>query len=347
MVKPQSSFCRAGPGAPRRIALSQVSPNIRRMSLASASALPPPDFEVASAFPEAAWLRQAAAAWDWASIRRYVDGLPAETNRSFAVGVLSEAKGVEGWMRELLAAAPDDVLALTVLGTREVNIGWEIRTAARAEHVSREQFAGLHAHLRQAEQVLIRATALDPSFDAAWARRITTAKGLQLGQNEARRRYDRLAAYHAHHFSGQGGLLQQLCPKWGGSWEAAHAFARECLLNAPEGALNGGMVAEVHMEHWLALRGKEREEYLRQGHVQAEVVEAAERSALHPQFQRGYGWVTVQGHFAALFSLMGDLARAAACFRALGNLASEYPWAYLGGDATAAYVKHRDAAFVR
>jgi hypothetical protein len=317
------------------------------MPPASASTLPPPDFEVASAFPEAAWLRQAAAAWDWAAIQRYVYGLPQGTNRSFAVGVLAKVKGVEDWMRHLLAAAPDDVLALTVLGTREVFIGWEIRTAKRAKDVSREQFEGLHAHLRQAEQLLIRATALDPSFDAAWARRITTCMGLQLGQNEARRRYDRLAAHHPHHFSGQGGLLQQLCPKWGGSWEAAHDFARTCALSAPEGALNGGMVAEVHMEHWLDLRGKEREEYLRQDHVRAEIVEAAERSALHPHFHRGYGWVSVQGHFAALFSLMGDMARAAACFRALGNLASEHPWAYLGGDAAAAYVKHRDAALAR
>jgi hypothetical protein len=314
------------------------------MSHVSASSLPPPDFEVASAFPEADWLRQAAAARDWAAIRQYIDGLPQGTDRSFAVRVLSEVPGIEGWLRDVVATAPDDVLVLTVLGAREVRIGWEIRTTARAEHVSREQFAGLHAHLRQAEQLLIRATALDPSYDAAWAERLTTAMGLQLGQNESRRRYDRLAAHHPNQFSAQGRLLQQLCPKWGGSWKAAHGFARECLLGAPEGAMNGGLVAEAHLEHWLALRGKEREEYLRQDSVRAELVEAAERSALHPNFHRGYGWVTVQGCFAAMFSLMGDTARAAACFRVLGNLASEYPWANLGRDAAAAYVKHRDNA---
>ncbi|WP_330458269.1 hypothetical protein OIB37_16005 [Streptomyces sp. NBC_00820] len=316
------------------------------MSFASGSALPPPDFEVASVFPEAAWLRQAAAARDWASIRQYVDGLPREVSRSFAVGVLDAVPGIEGWMREILAATPDDVLALTVLGAREVVIGWEIRTSASAKDVSREQFAGLHAHLRQAEQRLIRATALDPSSDAAWAERLTTAKGLELGQNEARRRYDRLAAHHPHHFNGQGRLLQQLCPKWGGSWEAAHGFARECLLNSPEGAVNGAMVAEVHMEHRLALRGQERDAYLRQAHVHAELAEAAERSVLHPHFRRDYGWVIAQSAFAAMFSLVGDLARAAACFRALGPFASKYPWSYLG-DPAAAFVKHRDAALAK
>ncbi|MGI5139516.1 MULTISPECIES: hypothetical protein [unclassified Streptomyces] len=318
------------------------------MSLASASALPPPDFEVASAFPEVGWLRQAAAAYDWPAIHRYVDGLPQGTDRAFVVGVLAEVPSVEHALRELVAAAPDDVFALTVLGAREVQIGWGIRTGARAKNVSREQFAAFHAHLREAERLLIRATALDPSYDAAWSERLNTARGLQLGQNEARRRYARLAAYHPHHFTGQARLLQQVCPKWSGSWEAAHGFARECMLGAPEGALNGGLVAEAHVEHWLDLGSEpSRGEYLRQPHVQAELVEAAERSVLHPRFRRPYGWVIVEGCFAALFSLIGDTARAAACFRALGNLASEYPWAYFGGDAAAAYVKHRDTALAR
>ena len=104
------------------------------------SPLPPPDFELASAFPEVAWLRQAAAASDWASIRQYVDGLPQGTDRAFVVRVLAEIPGVEHLLREQVAAAPYDVFALTVLSARVVDIGWEIRTSARAQHVTREQF---------------------------------------------------------------------------------------------------------------------------------------------------------------------------------------------------------------
>ncbi|MGW2649535.1 hypothetical protein ACWC2T_32620 [Streptomyces sp. NPDC001393] len=310
------------------------------------SPLPPPDFELASAFPEAGWLRQAAAASDWAAVRQYVDGLPYGTDRAFVVRVLAKAPGVEHPLRAQVAAAPYDVFALTVLGARLVDIGWEIRTGARAKDVSREQFARFHAHLREAEQLLIRATALDPSYDAAWAERLNTARGLQLGRNEARRRYDRLARHHPSHFTGQARLLQQLCPKWGGSWEEAHGFARECMLGAPDGALNAGLVAEAHIEHWLDLKSEARTEYLRRPNVHAELTEAAARSVLHPQFRRPYGWVMVQGAFAALFSLMGDLASAAVHFRALGGLASQYPWNYLGKPAEA-YVRHRDAALAR
>jgi hypothetical protein len=92
-------------------------------------------------------------------------------------------------------------------------------------------------------------------------------------------------------------------------------------------------VAEVHLEHWVDLAKDRRAEYLRQSYVHRELVEAAERSVLHPEFRRPFGWVTVQGTFAALFGLIGDQERAAAHFRALGNLASSYPWSYLGDPA--------------
>ncbi|MGV9322302.1 hypothetical protein [Streptomyces sp. NPDC003660] len=312
------------------------------MSLASP--LPPPDFEITSAYPEVAWLRQAVAAWDWAGVRQYLAGLPQGSDTSQVFGTVAGTEGVEAALRDLVAAAPDDVFALTLLGAREIAIGWEVRTAARAESVTREQFATFHAHLRTAEQLLIRATALDPSYVPAWAERLNTARGLGLGQNEARRRYDRLAKSHPHHFTAQTRLLQQLCPKWGGSWEAAHSFARDRMLGAPDGSLSAGLVAEAHLEHWLDLdAGEERHAYLGQPHVHAELVEAAGRSVLHPEFRRDPGWVTVAGCFAALFSLIGDTARAAAHFRALGNLASKLPWSYLG-DPAEVYVRHRDAA---
>ncbi|MYV37589.1 hypothetical protein GT030_01590 [Streptomyces sp. SID1328] len=312
------------------------------MSLASP--LPPPDFEITSAHPEVAWLRQAVAARDWAAVRQYLAGLPQGSDTSQVFSTVAGTDGVERALRELVTAAPDDVFALTLLGAREVQIGWTVRTAARAESVTRAQFATFHAHLRTAEQLLIRATALDPSYAPAWAERLNTARGLQLGQNEARRRYDRLAKSHPHHFTAQSRLLQQLCPKWSGSWEAAHSFARDRMLAAPQGSLNAGLVADAHLEHWLDLdAGGERHAYLGQAHVHAELVEAAGWSVLHPQFRREPGWVTVAGCFAAMFSLIGDTARAAAHFRALGNLASKLPWSYLG-DPTEAYTRHRDAA---
>lgn len=313
----------------------------------SETPLPPPDFEIASAYPVVGRLRQAAAAHDWAAIRAFYAELPPGQDRTFVLSALDSVPGIEVPLGRLVSADPDDLLAATLLAAREVTLGWEARTGASAKQVSAEQFAALFGHLRRAERLLIRVTALDPSFDPAWATRLNTALGLQLGQNEARRRYDRLARHQPSHFTGQARLLQQLCPKWGGTWEAAHGFARECMLGAPGGALNGGLVAEAHMEHWMALGGADkRSEYLRQSHVHRELAEAAEYSVLHPEFRRPFGWVVVEGTFAALFSLIGDRERAAAHFRALGDLASTYPWSYLGTPADA-YTKYRADALAR
>jgi hypothetical protein len=309
--------------------------------------LPPPDFEVASAYPVVGRLRQAAQACDWAAIRAFAASMPHGSDRTIIAMTVADVPGVERPLRELVAANPNDLLAATLLASREVTIGWGVRTDARATHVSRDQFEVFHRHLRQAEQLLIRVIAVDSANDLAWTERLNTARGLQLGQNEARRRHDRLTRHHPGHFTGQARLLQQLCPKWGGSWEAAHAFARECMLSAPAGALNAGLVAEAHLEHWEDLKDKnERAEYLRLPHVHHELVQAAERSVLHPAFQRPFGWVIVQGTFAAMFSLIGDLPRAAVHFRGLGNLASRYPWSYLG-DPAGAYARHRAAAFAK
>lgn len=123
-----------------------------------------------------------------------------------------------------------------------------------------------------------------------------------------------------------------------------HAFARECMLAAPEGSLNAVLVVEGHLERWVDLNGGSAgERYLRSGPVRDEIHEAASRSVWHPNFQRGYGWVGVQNTFAMVFGLMEDHQAAATQFVALGELATEDPWDYLG-DPAEQFVRWRKQA---
>ncbi|MGC4857375.1 hypothetical protein ACLQ24_29425 [Micromonospora sp. DT4] len=139
---------------------------------------------------------------------------------------------------------------------------------------------------------------------AAWTERIIIARGLQLGQNEARRRYDRLAQQHPHHATAQAALLQQLCPKWSGDGDRAFAFARECAQAAPVGAPNAVLVVEAHLERWLDFdTDRERTAYVRSTPVAEEIMQAAQRSMLHPDFVDRPGWVWVRSSFALMFSL--------------------------------------------
>jgi hypothetical protein len=171
-----------------------------------------------------------------------------------------------------------------------------------------------------------------------------TARGLQLGQSEARRRYDQAARFAPHHLAPQTQLLQHLCPKWGGTFDQVHTFARDCAFSAPPGSVNGQLVAAGHLEHWATLSGTEAQAYLASSAVQAEVAAAASHSVLNPAFLPVFGWVVAHGYFALFHSVAGNRAAAAVHFQAIRSFDASLPWTYFYGEAEARYTTHRAAA---
>ncbi|MFI5620635.1 hypothetical protein [Streptomyces sp. NPDC051567] len=318
------------------------------------SALPPPGrpvFEPVDRIPSLAALRACVQRKDWTGVAAAFEALPDEDDRALACRVVSETDGAETFLQEVADRLPGDPLPRTLLAERLIITGWEIRSDSRAEHVSERQFRDFHAHLRRAEILLIEVCAEHPAYALAWYLRSLTARGLELGQSESRRRYDRLAEHHPHHFSGQMQLLQQLCPKWGGSWEAAHGFARECARRAPEGGPNGALVALAQIEQYVELAEKEgksrAETYLRDPEQLTRLLEAGARSVLHPAARAdAHQAVGAHNAFAAVHSAAGRHAEAAPHFRALGDAAEEFPWSYLGNHEEE-FVRHRKSALAK
>ncbi|MFD3700024.1 hypothetical protein ACFWUZ_28535 [Streptomyces sp. NPDC058646] len=319
------------------------------------SALPPPGrpvFEPADRIPSLAALREAVRRGDWDAVHDGLGTLASEDDRALASRVVAETDGAETFLRSQVDRRPRDPLARALLADRFVQIGWAIRSGHRAEHVSEHQFRDFHAYLRRAEVLLIDVCAEYPAYALAWYLRVITARGLELGASEARRRYDRLAEHHPHHYSGQQQLLQQLCPKWGGSWEAAHGFAHRCAAEAPQGSPSGALVAIAQMEQYLELSEKEgkgsAETYLRAPENHARLIDAAARSVLHPDFRAdAHHAVAAHSAFAAAHCAAGRHADAAPHFRALGDHASEFPWSYLSNDHEAVFVRHRKTALAK
>ncbi|GAA4576513.1 hypothetical protein GCM10023176_48070 [Micromonospora coerulea] len=301
------------------------------MIAAMPAPLPAIDFDPAAAFPEVNDMRAALAARDWPRVRQLLD--PRDwAGRAFLAGFADEQAGIGEWLRHVLARQPGDTVAATMLAAHLIDAGWKIRTDKLAKDVGREQFAQLHEHLRQAEQILIDVCAREPGNVLAWEERLTTAMGLSLGQAEARRRYDRLARYAPHHRSAQSRLLQQLYPKWGGSWEKAFDFARECMHAAPEGAQNAVLLAEAHLERFVCFdTDGERGAYLQDPQLVQDIWAAGQRSVLHPNFRHDPGWVSTRSVFLFWFGLTGQWPAAAAQLTALGHLGSQHPWSYVGG----------------
>ncbi|MEU4424982.1 hypothetical protein AB0F81_30550 [Actinoplanes sp. NPDC024001] len=298
-----------------------------------------------AAYPEITALRAALERRDWPACRAVLDS-SGPMERTGLLRAVSEDDGLDEFLRSVLAANPADGAASALLGMHLIDVGWKIRTGASARYVSREQFAAFHDWLGKAERVLIDGAAYNPRDPAIWTARLTSARGLQLGLAEARRRHDRMAAGDPHHLPGQLQLLQMLCPKWDGTWEQVHEFARDAMNAAPPGGPHGVLVAEAHIEH--VFDGETRADmlgYLANEPVRAEIYQAAQRSIWHPQFRRGYGWLEALSTFALLFMLLDDQRAAAATFGALGNLAARHPWDYLDDDVVTQIRQARSWAF--
>lgn len=291
-------------------------------------ALTPPTFDETAPFPEVKRWRAAVAAGDWPTLAATIAALPDADSRNFAVRAIGRTTGSEGFLSRV-AAQTGDTLALLLLASRQVEMGWAARGARSAKATSRGQFARFHEHLAEAERLLVEVTAREPGNAPAWDLRIMTARGLQMGQAEAWRRYQQVAAHEPHHYPAQAQMLQQLAPKWGGSWDDMYGFARDCAAAAPPGAVNPVLVAEAHLERWLNAPGTPQyTKAVRTEQVRAELSEAAHKSVLNPAVRRDYRYYTAHSTFALAFTVAGTWSTAAPHFRAAGRYHSGIWWGY-------------------
>ncbi|MFD9128784.1 hypothetical protein [Kitasatospora sp. NPDC059571] len=304
-------------------------------------------FDPAAAIPELAAVRQAAERGDWPAVGALFAGCAEEEGRMVLADEVAGTAGAEHLLARVLEVRPNDPLATALLADRHIHLGWDARTSRRAQDVTAEGWQGFRHHLNRAEQLLIGAVARDRGHAMAWSLRITVAMGLSLGQSEARRRQRCLSLASPHHYDGQRRLLQQLLPKWGGSWDAAHAFVHESVRAAPPGSICGALVARYHVERLEELGRQDRLAYAARPDVRHELAGAAAASVLHPACRVRYGLITAHSMFALLASLAGDPAAAALHFRAMGPYGSTYPWGILGGQPEETFAEHRARALGR
>ncbi|MET4923275.1 hypothetical protein P3L51_13080 [Streptomyces sp. PSRA5] len=292
--------------------------------------------------PDLARLRAAAARRDWPALREQLAGIPDGQERTWLLGRVVDVEGIEEWIPVVIAAEPESALALLVSGARRVSWAWEARTGLRANHVSREQFKTFHERLRVAEEELYEVAEREPDWVAPWYFLQMAGRGLQVGQEAARLRFEAAVSRCPAHMGAHQQQLQQVCAKWSGSHEEMHGFARTSMLKGPEGSSLGELVALAHLEHWLDLDAGEDTAYIRRSDVVAELHEAADRSVRHPAYERPRDWIPTFNTFAMAFSLAGEKKAAAELFNALEGRVTDFPWQYISNDAAKAFGKWRD-----
>ncbi|MEI7056130.1 hypothetical protein WBG06_09975 [Nocardioides sp. CCNWLW239] len=276
-------------------------------------------------------LKDAVDAGDWPRVRASLETFD-EARLDTAIGCIQDVE-CEEWLEKVLADDPTDHVAKTLLGARYVTIGWTVRTGHRAADVSAEQFRQFHEWLTRAEELLTEVCAQRPDYVQAWTMRQPVAMGLSLGLEEARRRYDKVAALSPHHASAQSNYLQQIVPKWGGSWESAEAFATECRDAAPMGSPSRALELDVMIERWLddsSYKAKIDLDRLRQ---------IAEETVDHPDHRPGIWGAAVHSQLALLYCLAGKAPLAKPHFLALDGFPSRTGWRYLADDSYASFYR--------
>ena len=278
----------------------------------------------------------------WAPVEAELERMPTDL-ASYALAALAEVDGVERFLESAVASHPQSAFAKTALAARCIVIAWRIRTSNQAAAVSSQQFAQFFQWLARAEQTLLTVCAETPGFAPAWALRVLSARGLELGKSEAWRRQRKVASLSPHHFPSQTQMLQYLLPKWFGTMDEAAAFAREATAAAPLGSNAGALIAQYHLEQWIAVGAKRQgQAYLQQPEVVAELRDAASRSVLNPGHRPDPIGVEAHSTFLMAFWLGGHHADASAHVHALAGRASAYPWSYTLGSAASLEQVYRD-----
>jgi hypothetical protein len=322
--------------------LFRRGPKAARTPPPPAAAQPSLTLDPALGDPDAAQLIAAMAAGDWPTARRLLTAGYDPDDLAFMMGAASGVPGSESWLPAAIREDLDDPLPLLLYGLRAIDWAWEARTRKQAKYVTREQFEVFFDRLRLADDCLQDVVRRDPDNTAAWTGLITLARGLELGIDEGRRRFDRVVAVHPTNVGAHWQLLQQLCEKWAGSHELMHEFARQAVAAAPAGSALGSLIPIAHLEQWLRT---ENERYFSSRQVLTDLHAAADRSVRHPDYRQSKGWPRHNNWFAMAFALAGDQPAAAEQFRVIGDLVTQLPWAYERNDPIGVFLAYRQRAY--
>ncbi|MET7518102.1 hypothetical protein ABZS88_32470 [Streptomyces sp. NPDC005480] len=271
-------------------------------------------------------LVEAADSGDWDAVKAAL--APFDLGRDHAVlAELAELDGVQDWIGRAVENEKEHrATALLISGSRHISWGWEARTSDRAVNVTQEQWRVFRERLHIAEEQLLEAAELRPEWVTPWRRLLTSGRGMSLGPAVNETRLDAALRREPLDLETHIEWVSQLQPRWGGEPGQALAFARKAFAGAPEGHRLGSVIAMAHIEDWVE---SESDDCLVTPEIQDELLEAAERSILHPAHVRRPGWQEDFNTFAMALSLASESIALPRVFQELQGAYTSWPWKYM------------------
>ncbi|GAA2132597.1 hypothetical protein GCM10009760_07730 [Kitasatospora kazusensis] len=305
--------------------------------------------------PEAAAALDAARSGDWRPAAAYLtasgadgaDGADADRRWARAVPFTDLAVEDDAWLQAWRREQPQNAEAAVLHARALVGVAWEIRTRKRAHQVTREQAAGFHRVLGEAEAAAREAVLIAPADDPnPWVVLLPVARGHSWDNDRVRELWSEITARDPQHWAAHGQALQYWCEKWHGSHAAMHEFIDTAIAAAPVGSLLAPRKLEALWEQYAG--SEEAATAYRTAQVSAALdtalADLAAADPGHPGVEHARGWL------AFMLGENGRPAEAVAQFQALKHTVP-WPWAdyhdplsAFTGDRAAAVLAAPDAS---
>ncbi|MEU5347731.1 hypothetical protein AB0H18_44230 [Streptomyces sp. NPDC020766] len=266
--------------------------------------------------PAATLLAETRSARDW------------DRRGQFSAGLAELALHHHGWLDDWNRARPGDPDLALVLAELEIDRAWQIRTAARARHVSQEQFHAFRTLLNDATPVLRTAADLNPGDPVPWRILIGHAMGLGTPREVFDEYLARGRDGDPHNLGLHTRAVQYLAQKWYGSHDEMFGFAESAAAAAPEGSLLRGLPLQAVTEYALEHAAGIGQGPVAWSRIEAHVEAGRELSAAYgPGDRQAAGF---RNHLALALIRCDREHEALEIFRLIGTDARTFPWAYLG-----------------
>ncbi len=287
--------------------------------------------------------KAAAAAGDWRPAAELFEAVGANWElRYYCTTVLADvAAADDGWLRAWRTARPQDAAAATIAVESLVRLAWKLRSSARAEKVSAEQWEGFFRVLRTVPAACQEAAALAPEDPTPWIAMLPAAKGLQWSHEDYRRLWEEVRQRAPFHVKAHLSAMTYWQPRWSGSLELMSEFVEDSIARAPRGTL-----LTVMRMQFLNDEVRPADKEGRAAFWQSEQVRLAVDAAL-TDLAGADPWhlriTDMRSWLAYMLALSRRYPEAVEQFRLIGTAIGCYPWA-LNTDMAALLTTNRTNA---
>ncbi len=238
---------------------------------------------------------------DWTDVGDFLRAQDDIEVRDFYLAALSDTmRGWPAWLDTWVEREPHDALPRLMRAWRYTAYAWDARTKASAKDVKQDAWPLFFGRLNKAEADLAVAANLAPDDAGPWALMLRTARGLQMGIPESRRRFAEVERRSPWHAWACQQVIQSVAAKWGGSDELMFEIARGISARAPEGMDAHVVIADAYFEAW----DRDDKDYWERPEARTEILEAARRCLSAPHVTPRT--VLVRNAFAFCFWQLGE-----------------------------------------